>query len=33
MKGRIQVSFYGEEGVDAGGLAREWFPKDFILVS
>ena len=24
MKGRIQVNFYGEEGVDAGGLTREW---------
>jgi len=25
MRGRLQVNFYGEEGVDAGGLSREWF--------
>jgi E3 ubiquitin-protein ligase HUWE1 len=31
MKGRIQVNFYGEEGVDAGGLTREWFLNKFIF--
>ena len=25
MRGRLQVSFHGEEGVDAGGLTREWY--------
>lgn len=25
MKGRLSVHFQGEEGVDAGGLTREWF--------
>ncbi|AFZ80372.1 ubiquitin-protein ligase 1, putative [Theileria equi strain WA] len=25
MKGKLTVSFGGEEGVDAGGLTREWF--------
>jgi E3 ubiquitin-protein ligase HUWE1 len=25
MRGRLQVNFYGEEGVDAGGLSREWY--------
>jgi E3 ubiquitin-protein ligase HUWE1 len=24
-KGKLHVQFYGEEGVDAGGLTREWF--------
>lgn len=23
--GKLQVSFYGEEGIDAGGLTREWY--------
>ena len=25
MRGKLQVNFHGEEGVDAGGLTREWF--------
>ena len=25
LRGRLQVSFYGEEGIDAGGLTREWY--------
>jgi hypothetical protein len=25
LRGRLQVSFHGEEGVDAGGLTREWY--------
>uniref|UniRef100_A0A7S0M233 HECT-type E3 ubiquitin transferase n=1 Tax=Cryptomonas curvata TaxID=233186 RepID=A0A7S0M233_9CRYP len=25
LKGRLHVTFQGEEGVDAGGLSREWF--------
>jgi len=25
MRSRLQVNFYGEEGVDAGGLSREWY--------
>lgn len=25
MRGRLQVNFYNEEGIDAGGLTREWF--------
>lgn len=25
MKGRLHVSFTGEEGVDAGGVTREWY--------
>ncbi len=25
MRGRISVTFYGEEGIDAGGLLREWY--------
>lgn len=25
MKGKLNVHFTGEEGVDAGGLTREWF--------
>ena len=24
-QGRLHVTFQGEEGVDAGGLSREWF--------
>ena len=25
MRGKLQVQFAGEEGIDAGGLTREWF--------
>eukprot|EP01038_Epipyxis_sp_PR26KG_P005357 gene5357-7431_t len=25
LRGRLQVNFFGEEGVDAGGLTREWY--------
>ena len=25
MKGRMQIVFAGEEGIDAGGLTREWY--------
>eukprot|EP00981_Chlorochromonas_danica_P007094 scaffold1551_cov164-Ochromonas_danica.AAC.22 len=25
MRGRLQINFYNEEGVDAGGLTREWY--------
>lgn len=25
LRGRLQVTFHGEEGVDAGGLTREWY--------
>jgi len=25
MRGRLQVNFHGEEGIDAGGLTREWY--------
>ena len=25
LRGRLQITFYDEEGVDAGGLTREWF--------
>jgi E3 ubiquitin-protein ligase HUWE1 len=25
MRGKLRVSFHGEEGIDAGGLSREWF--------
>jgi hypothetical protein len=25
LRGRISVRFFNEEGVDAGGLTREWF--------
>ncbi|PXF44012.1 E3 ubiquitin-protein ligase UPL1 [Gracilariopsis chorda] len=25
MKGRLHVQFHGEEGVDAGGVTREWY--------
>jgi hypothetical protein len=25
MRGRVSVTFYGEEGIDAGGLLREWY--------
>jgi E3 ubiquitin-protein ligase HUWE1 len=25
LRGRLQVSFHGEEGIDAGGLTREWY--------
>ena len=25
LKGRINVHFNGEEGIDAGGLTREWY--------
>eukprot|EP01041_Mallomonas_annulata_P000793 gene793-1538_t len=25
LRGRLSVSFHGEEGVDAGGLTREWY--------
>jgi E3 ubiquitin-protein ligase HUWE1 len=25
LRGRLQVNFTGEEGVDAGGLTREWY--------
>ena len=25
MRGRLSVSFHGEEGVDAGGVSREWY--------
>ena len=24
-RGKLQVQFAGEEGIDAGGLTREWF--------
>ena len=25
MKGRLVISFHEEEGIDAGGLTREWY--------
>ena len=25
LKGRLTLHFQGEEGIDAGGLAREWY--------
>lgn len=25
MRGRLNVQFYGEQGIDAGGLTREWY--------
>jgi len=25
LKGKISVEFTGEEGMDAGGLTREWY--------
>ena len=25
LKGKLHVEFDGEEGVDAGGVTREWF--------
>jgi hypothetical protein len=25
MKGRLPLQFSGEEGVDAGGVTREWY--------
>ena len=25
MRGRLSVSFQREEGIDAGGLTREWY--------
>jgi E3 ubiquitin-protein ligase HUWE1 len=25
MRGRLAVNFHGEEGIDAGGVSREWF--------
>jgi E3 ubiquitin-protein ligase HUWE1 len=25
LKGRLTVQFQGEEGIDAGGLTREWY--------
>ena len=29
LKGKLTVEFVGEEGIDAGGLVKEWF----ILIS
>ncbi len=25
MRGKLNVVFHGEEGVDAGGVSREWY--------
>lgn len=25
MKGKLKIEFQGEEGMDVGGLTREWF--------
>jgi len=25
MKGKFSIEFAGEEGMDAGGVSREWF--------
>ena len=25
LKGKLNIEFLGEEGLDAGGLIREWF--------
>ena len=25
LKGRLNVQFQGEEGIDAGGLIKEWY--------
>lgn len=25
MKGKLRIEFQGEEGMDVGGLTREWF--------
>lgn len=25
MQGKLQVAFHGEEGIDAGGVTREWY--------
>ena len=28
MRGKLTVHFQGEEGIDAGGLTREWYQVD-----
>ena len=33
LRGRLQVTFQGEEGVDAGGLTREWCVRGFRVLS
>ena len=25
MQGKLTVQFHGEEGIDAGGVTREWY--------
>lgn len=25
MQGKLTVAFHGEEGIDAGGVTREWY--------
>lgn len=25
MQGKLTVAFHGEEGIDAGGVSREWY--------
>ena len=31
MQGKLTVQFHGEEGIDAGGVTREWYMVGSLL--
>lgn len=32
MQGKLTVAFHGEEGIDAGGVTREWYQVRLTIV-
>ena len=32
MRAKLSVHFQGEEGIDAGGVSREWYQASSVLV-
>ena len=31
MRGKLNVQFHSEEGIDAGGVTREWYQVSAVL--
>ena len=32
MRAKLSVQFQGEEGIDAGGVSREWYQVSILLM-
>ncbi len=32
MQGKLTVAFHGEEGIDAGGVTREWYQVRLAII-